>query len=157
MRKSLWVCVVSSLAISGAAFAGPYGTAGCGLGSMVFGDQKGMIQIVAATLNGCSGSQTFAITFGTSNCEGAGSGGKSAKVFIEGNRDALAKDISKGAGETVTHLAQIAGCSNPKTVGSKLQSSFKAIFPSESASNDSVTKAILETLSDKTLACTNVS
>ena len=44
-----------------------YGTAGCGLGSLVFGDQPGIIQIVAATLNGIGG-QTFAITSGTSNC-----------------------------------------------------------------------------------------
>ena len=45
-----------------------YGTAGCGLGSMIFGDQKGAIQILAATTNSIFGTQTFGITTGTSNC-----------------------------------------------------------------------------------------
>ena len=37
------------LVASQATAADKYGTAGCGLGSMVFGNQGGMIQIVAAT------------------------------------------------------------------------------------------------------------
>jgi len=43
-----------------------YGMAGCGIGSIVFADKPGMIQIIAATLNGTAGSQTFGITSGTS-------------------------------------------------------------------------------------------
>ncbi|MFN8945903.1 MAG: DUF3015 family protein, partial [Pseudobdellovibrionaceae bacterium] len=47
-----------------------YGMAGCGLGSVVFGDKPGFIQIFAATLNSIGGNQTFGISLGTSNCEG---------------------------------------------------------------------------------------
>ncbi|MEN0057326.1 MAG: DUF3015 family protein, partial [Bdellovibrio sp.] len=54
-------------AASGIKGDGTYGTAGCGLGSLVFGNEKGPVQIVAATLNG-TGVQTFGITTGTSNC-----------------------------------------------------------------------------------------
>ena len=39
--------------------SGTYGTAGCGLGSMAFGNQKGFIQVLAATTNGLFGTQTF--------------------------------------------------------------------------------------------------
>ena len=38
---------------------GAYGTAGCGLGSLVFGNQAGAVQILAATTNGTFASQTL--------------------------------------------------------------------------------------------------
>ena len=153
MRKFL---VVAALAVSGSAFAGGYGMAGCGLGSMVLGDSKGIMQIFAATLN-ATGLQTVGITLGTSNCTDTESGAKSAKVFIEGNRDQLAKDISRGSGDALAHLTELVGCGDSKAVGTKLQSNFKAIFPSESTSNDDVAKSILGTLkAEKALACTNV-
>ena len=54
---------------SSSAFAG-YGAAGCGLGSFVFGDNNSWwAQTLGATTNGTSGSQTFGITTGTSNCD----------------------------------------------------------------------------------------
>jgi len=155
MRKLL---VVAAIAVSGSAFAGGYGMAGCGLGSLVLGDSKGIMQIFAATTNGTFASQTFGITTGTSNCtDTEAAAPKSAKVFIEGNRDALAKDISRGSGDTLAHLNELVGCNDSKAVGAKLQSNFKAIFPTESTSNEDVTKTILSTLkADKALACTNV-
>jgi hypothetical protein len=89
-----------------------YGMAGCGLGSVVFGDKPGMIQIVAATLNAVSGNQTFGITFGTSNC---GESGKAARAnqFIEVNKVALENDLSRGAGESIVALSEVMGCKNP--------------------------------------------
>ncbi|HYG66757.1 MAG TPA: DUF3015 family protein, partial [Anaeromyxobacteraceae bacterium] len=47
---------------------GRYGAAGCGLGSMAFGNTPGAVQILASTTNGLFGTQTFGITTGTSNC-----------------------------------------------------------------------------------------
>lgn len=87
-----------------------YGTAGCGLGSVVFGDQPGMIQVVAATLNS-TGYRTFAISSGTSNC---GEAGKSARAnqFIEVNKVALENDLSRGAGESIVALSEVMGCQN---------------------------------------------
>jgi len=44
---------------AGPAKADPYGTAGCGPGSMAFWNKPGIIQVLAATTNGTFGTQTF--------------------------------------------------------------------------------------------------
>jgi hypothetical protein len=112
------------------AFAAGYGTAGCGLGSIVLGDKPGFTQVFAATTNGTSGSQTFGITSGTSNC---GSGGKSAVMFIEANKASLANDIARGQGETLSSLAKIYGIKDSSAMGSALQKSQATIFASQDA------------------------
>ncbi len=132
---------------------GAYGAAGCGLGSLVFGNQPGAVQILAATTNGTFGSQTFGITTGTSNC-GSGLMAMGTKNFVEANREVLAKDISRGSGEAIGALAVINACEDSQKVGAALQRNFSAIFPSESATSDEVTAAILKTLhSDQALGC----
>ncbi len=134
-----------------------YGTAGCGLGSLLFGNKPGIVQIFAATTNGISANQTFAITTGTSNCSDTSGGSASAKVFIQANREALTKDIARGQGETLRNLATLAGCGNAAGVGTTLQKNFSSIFPAASTTTDQVSDSILSTLkSDKTLACTNL-
>jgi hypothetical protein len=139
------------------AAAAPYGTAGCGLGSMAFHDQKGPIQIIAATLNGLFGTQTFGITSGTSNCADTGGGVASAKAFIQTNREALAKDISRGGGETVANLATLSGCADAHAVGSTLQLHFATIFPSATVSDVDVSDSVVGVLrADATLACTRL-
>jgi hypothetical protein len=131
---------------------GAYGTAGCGLGSMAFGSQPGAIQIVAATLNG-TGIQTFGITTGTSNC-GSGVMAAGTKNFVEANREVLAKDMSRGQGETIGALTVMAGCSNSQAVGAALQSRYSTIIPSEKASSQEIADKLLETLkADKSLGC----
>ena len=138
---------------SGIKGTGRYGTAGCGLGSLAFGDQKGGIQILAATTNAIFGTQTFGMTSGTSNC-GPSVFASGTKNFVEANREALAKDVSRGTGESIGAIAVINACSDSSKVGPALQKDFAAIFPSESASSDEVTAAILKTLhSDPALGC----
>jgi Protein of unknown function (DUF3015) len=156
MRYALAVLAVLS---AGPAFAqglkgtGAYGAAGCGLGSLAFGNQPGAVQILAATTNGTFGNQTFGITTGTSNC-GSGLMAQGTKNFVEANREVLAKDISRGQGEAIGALTVINACQDSAKVGAALQKSFSAIFPTESASNDEVTAAILRTLhSDAALGC----
>jgi hypothetical protein len=153
------VVLVGVLVVSAAAIAEPkYGTAGCGLGSIVFGNKPGIVQIFAATTNGTFGTQTFGITTGTSNCDTGPGGTASTKVFIEGNREALLKDISRGQGETLKNLAALAGCSDANAVGSKLQKNFSVILPSASTSDEKVSDAILSTLkSEKSLSCDKLS
>lgn len=165
MRRVLVALFV--VALSGSALAantesairgtkGRYGDAGCGLGSMAFGDQQGAIQILAATTNSFFGTQTFGITTGTSNCSGL-SGGQATRIFIEANREALAKDISRGSGETIGTLTWLNGCTDSQAVGATLQKNFSSIFPSESVSTDAVTEAVIKTLKDeKMLACQNL-
>ena len=164
MRRIL-VAVFVVAALSGSAIAdtesalrgkkGRYGDAGCGLGSLAFGDQQGGIQILAATLN-ATGIQTFGITTGTSNCSGI-SGGQATRIFIEANREALAKDVSRGSGETIGTLTWLNGCTDSRSVGVALQKNFSVIFPSEDVSTDAVTAAVIKTLTDdKMLACQNL-
>ncbi len=132
---------------------GHYGTAGCGLGSMAFGDQQGAIQIFAATTNGLFGTQTFGITTGTSNC-GPGLVAQGTKNFVDANREAVAKDISRGEGESIGALTWMNACKDSAQVGASLQRSFGRIFPSEAATNDEVANAILEILrTEKDLGC----
>lgn len=123
-----------------------YGMAGCGLGSMVFGKQRGYIQIIAATLNGTSGTQTFGISSGTSNCADTAGGLASTKAFVEANREALAKDIARGEGETISSLSTLAGCADPSAVGVSLQSDFEQIFPSHTVSDQDVSSSVLHSL-----------
>lgn len=138
----------------GVAQAALYGTAGCGLGSVIFHDAKGIVQIFAATTNGTFGTQTFGITSGTSNCIDLGSGTASAKAFIETNRETLAKDIARGGGETITSLATVAGCSNTQAVGPTLQREFKNIFTHAQVSDTQVSAAMVRTLkSHQELRC----
>jgi hypothetical protein len=154
MRKLILVASAFVLLAAPVAMAAPYGAAGCGLGSLVFGNQPGIVQIFAATTNGTFASQTFGITTGTSNCGASAAGVAGTKTFIDANREALAKDISRGQGETIANLATLAGCSDASAVGSTLQKSFTNIFPAASTPNDQVADTIVQTLqSNAALAC----
>jgi hypothetical protein len=158
--SALFVSLLFAGASSGTAVAQPtagYGAAGCGLGSILFGAKPGFMQVFAATTNGSFGSQTFGITFGTSNCASGGGGAVAAKSFIETNREAFAKDVSRGSGETIDNLATLTGCTDSKAVARNLQKNFKQIFPSAKASNTEVSSAALESLKDdKQLACSQL-
>jgi len=163
MRRARWLVIAFVLG-TGVAHAdaenpaargkATYGLAGCGLGSLVFGDQKGAIQILAATTNSLFGSQTFGITSGTSNCVDSAAGSAGAKVFIEGNREALAKDVARGNGETITTLSAMAGCKDAKAVGAALQKRFAQLFPGEKTPVEQVSQNVLKELrEDDSLAC----
>src|SRR3990170_5699357 len=135
------VTVVSLFMLAGSGFAAPgdtpgnYGAAGCGLGSMVFGNEQGPVQIFAATTNGTFGSQTFGITTGTSNCAKAAkfAGAERLNEFVVANMDNLAKDIAMGHGESLDTLAELIGISADEKpmIFVKLQENFLNIFTSE--------------------------
>jgi hypothetical protein len=161
MRKLL---VLASLLLAGSAMAadtksaitgtGTYGTAGCGLGSMAFGAQPGAVQILAATTNGLFGTQTFGITTGTSNCGKSLFAMEGTKVFIEGNKEALAKDAARGSGETIITLSYIAQCKDTAQVGAALQRNYGSLFPAADAPTEQVRDAVIGVLrSDKSLGC----
>lgn len=137
------VVVLVSVVLVGSAFAaqktqrhGAYGSAGCGLGSLVFQDQPGMVQVLAATTNGTFGSQTFGITSGTSNCPTPSSLAKNDRLneFVVANMDNLAKDIAKGSGESLEAFADLLQVPVEKRpeFAQKLQANFASIFSSES-------------------------
>lgn len=131
-----------------------YGAAGCGLGSMVIGNKPGFIQLFAGTTNGTSGSQSFGITFGTSNCNLQGPSSGAVANFVQANRSVIAKDMARGSGETISTLATIAGCSNRDAVGSTLQKNFRKVFYSAAMSDKQVGVSVLNFLKeDKSLGC----
>ena len=114
----------------GTAQAAGYGVAGCGLGSLAFQDQKGPIQILAATLNG-TGVQTFGITTGTSNCN---DGANLVKAYIETNHEAIKTAAARGQGEALVGLAKVYKCQNSETLSSALRSNYKNVFNTNNAS-----------------------
>ncbi|GAB4560832.1 MAG: hypothetical protein Tsb0020_07820 [Haliangiales bacterium] len=151
--------VVFTAALAGASAQdaradGHYGAAGCGLGSIIFGSQPGFVQVLAATTNGSFGSQTFGITFGTSNCSASGEGMISTRSFVESNREVLAKDIARGSGETIATLTTLAGCADSGQVGVTLQQRFGDIFPSTAASDRDVSQNVVTVLQgQRELSC----
>lgn len=104
-----------------------YGLAGCGLGSVLFGPKSGGIQIIAATTNGSTWNQMFGITFGSLNCE-IPEAGMQAAVYIENNREVIAREAARGEGETLVGLANIMKCSNQEAFNKGVQSNFEKIF-----------------------------
>ncbi len=120
-------CVASANAANTGSMKGngSYGVAGCGLGSMVFGNQEGVVQVLAATING-TGVQTFGITSGTSNC-GHGLFAKAEiNTFIQSNAVALENDIARGQGEALNTLNNMLGCGTQ--FSSALQKNYKEIY-----------------------------
>jgi hypothetical protein len=121
-----------------------YGIAGCGLGSVVFGPKPGYIQIVAATVNGTSANQTFAMTTGTLNCDLGDSGGQAAR-FIESNKEVVMKDMSRGHGETVESLAYIFRCDDAQLFGDKMKASYDNLLEN-GISTYETTRRIIKTI-----------
>ena len=99
------------------------------------------------------GNQTFGITFGTSNC-GPSMLAEGTRNFVEANREVLAKDISRGEGESIGALTWMNRCEDSRSVGAALKARFGVIFPSTGVTDREVADAILETLrSDPALRC----
>ncbi len=139
MKKLLVVLLTLS---SAGAFAARYGSAGCGLGSMIFeGDQTWWKQSLASITNG-TGFQSIAITAGTSNCDSPAPLKADAQAFVEANRVALSNDIARGNGETIVGLSKVYGCANSIEFGQALKANYGAIFPDADAAAPAVTHSI---------------
>ena len=131
---------------------------GCGVGSMVFKGQKGIApQVLAITTNGILGNQTFGITTGTLGCtqDGMVTSNMKTAMFIDSNKDQLARDMSVGSGETLASLSHLLG------IEAKDQAAFNRlakdnvarIFTNESVATEQVVASLREVLaSDATLS-----
>ena len=142
MKKLLMVgaLVLSLVYFSGSALAASgYADGGCGLGSIVFGNEPGAVQVLASTTNGTSGNQTFGITTGTSNCNPAGlvKLDKEREVFAEQNYSTLVKEMAMGEGENLDTLAGLYGCSQDShsAFGSMVQDNFANIVKSDTSTS----------------------
>ncbi len=146
MKKLLGLALVLGLACVSNANA--YDSTGCGLGSMAWRGQSGLLpQILAVTTNGTFGSQTFGITFGTSGCDPNGrvSGGTQKMVlsFLENNMEQFAIDVASGEGETLTTLAGIMHM-DEKVVAERAYQNFAYLFDNENVDVVDVTLKFCE-------------
>jgi len=144
MKKLIAIAALSLLPLTNAMADSDIG---CGLGSIVMAGQEGKVfKVLGATTNGTSGNQTFGITFGTLGCDGTGAVTSSVKLalFIDGNMDNLARDMSKGEGETLSTLAEVWGVSaqDQATFNQLVQANFSEVFTSENVTS----QAVLENL-----------
>jgi hypothetical protein len=120
---------------SAVAHADPYGMAGCGLGSILFGkDNTPLMQILGATTNGFLGTQTFGITSGTSNCVSGGvvRAEREQAAFAEVNFQDLKRNMATGGGEFLASFSTLLGCEEgAKADFFKLsQEKYESIVPS---------------------------
>ncbi len=121
---------------------------GCGLGTMAFQNQNGLLsQTAAATTNGTFGNQTFGITSGTLDCEHYKTFTYNEKVdtFVAENMDNLARDIARGQGEYLSTLALLMDvpATQKAAFSSHLQTHFTDIYPSDKVTHSQVVKNIL--------------
>jgi len=147
IKKIAAVLVVLAPAV---AMADNVGT--CGWGAKLMEGNGGIApQVLAVTTNGTSGNQTFGITSGTSGCTQDGvvhSTWKTA-MFVDGNMNKLARDMSVGSGETLDSLANLLGMDGAhKAMFSQVaKANFSEIFASDSVSSEQVLaslKVVLE-------------
>ncbi len=146
--------VLSLVSFSGSAFAAGFGDAGCGLGSIVFGNQQGGVQVLASTTNG-TGIQTFGITTGTSNCNPAGlvKLEMEREEFAEKNYPTLVKEMAMGEGENLETLASLYGCSQDSHAdfGSLVQENFSNIVKSDSTTSQEMLSSLNSEMSGHTV------
>lgn len=136
MKKNLLLGAVFAAAICVSAPANAIdSTGGCGLGSMAWRGQSGIIpQVLAITTNNSFGTNTFGITLGTSGCDPngrvTGGTGKMVLAVIENNMEQFAMDASAGRGETIETIAGILNVDSEK-LGAAAQQNFAYLFTDE--------------------------
>ncbi len=143
MQINKVVVVAAALAMASGSAMASNNIGSCGWGSKLFDGQSGIApQVLAVTTNGTSGNQTFAITSGTSGCtqDGTVSSSWQTAMFIDGNKEALARDAASGQGETLDALAALIGVAEQDKVAfaRTTQENFASIFTGADASAESI-------------------
>jgi hypothetical protein len=128
LKKVLACSLLTFVAVPTTALAGGYGPAGCGIGNLILGDDTtGLTAGIAMYINGAFYGPT-SITLGLLDC---GDGGVAALDtdelnYVVTNRDQLAEDSAKGAGDTVAALADLMSCD--ENFVDALQADHEAVF-----------------------------
>lgn len=120
---------------------------GCGLGTMLWAGQSGVLpKILAVTTNATSANQLFGITTGTLGCQSDGVISSRAKLsmFMGTNSERLARDMSVGHGESLNVLADLMGvkAEHKAAFFQAAKSNFGAIFAPENQSAGQVLSAL---------------
>ena len=152
MKKVLVLVLAGVLVMAGSAYArGARANCGCGLGSMIFEGQDGLMsQTAAATTNGTFGNQTFGISTGTLGCDRPDNFVQNEKVniFVSENMDNLATDIASGKGESLNTLAELINMPSEKrpVFFTALQNNFDKIYPSSTVTHKEVIENIAKVI-----------
>ena len=146
MKKILIVTFAFCVAFSASDLFAGSSNIGIGFGDYLLAGKKGkLFDIVGATLNGCSGSQTFAISTGTLGYkEGVPIGVNIVDVYVAENMDSLANDIAKGEGEYIDTLAHLMKVENKDAFKNKLHKNFNRIYNSKDVTSQTVVANIRE-------------
>ena len=147
MKKIYLLSVVAAGLLALSSNANAYDSTGCGLGSMAWRGQSGMVpQVLAATTNGLFGTQTFGITTGTSGCDPngrvTGGTGRMLLAFLENNMEQFALDASIGQGEALTTVAGILNADEVE-LSVKIKDNFSNLFASNDVDAVDLTLAII--------------
>ena len=130
----------------------------CGWGTKLFDGSSGVgPQVLAVTTNGTLWNQTFGISSGTSGCtqDGTVKSNWKTSMFIDGNKERLARDMSIGNGETLDSLAHLMGVREQDRAkfNRATQENLARIFPSGDVATERVMTALNDVLtSDPELA-----
>ena len=147
MKKIYLLSAVAGGLMVLASNANAYDSTGCGLGSMAWRGQSGIVpQVLAVTTNEIFGNQTFGITTGTSGCDPNGrvSGGTGRMLlsFLENNMEQFAMDASVGQGETLVTVAGILNVDESE-LSAKIHNNFGTLFASNDVDAVELTLSIL--------------
>lgn len=147
MKKNLLLGACFAVALMATPAKAIDSTGGCGLGSMAWRGQSGIIpQVLAMTTNGIF-LNTIGVTLGTSGCDPngrvTGGTGKLVLAVIENNMEQFAMDASRGNGETIETIAGILDVDS-KELGAKAQQYFAYLFTDENVEAVDLTLKIME-------------
>lgn len=147
MKKNLLLGAAFAVALMATPAKAIDSTGGCGLGSMAWRGQSGIIpQVLAMTTNGIF-LNTIGVTLGTSGCDPngrvTGGTGKLVLAVIENNMEQFAMDASAGRGETIDTIAGILDVDSEK-LGAKAQQNFAYLFTDENVEAVDLTLKIME-------------
>ena len=147
MKKTLLLGACFAVALMASPAKAIDSTGGCGLGSMAWRGQSGIIPQVAAMLTNSTFLNTIGVTLGTSGCDPngrvTGGTGKLVLAFIENNMEQFAMDASRGNGETIETIAGILDVDS-KELGAKAQQYFAYLFTDENAEAVDLAVKIME-------------
>lgn len=137
------------LGASSAAFAQP----GCGVGAMLWKGQSGIVpHVLGATTNGMA-SQTVSMTLGIAGCN-TNEAVQSMAMYMNSNIDKVARDMSRGSGESLDALAAILNIQDKDlpTFRETLQDNFSIVFPTTKTTSNQAVDSILAVMEkDQTL------
>lgn len=150
LNKKLMVVALLTV-VPFSAMAAENNIGSCGWGAKLFDGQRGIApQVLGATTNGTSGNQTFGISSGTSGCtqDGVVKSTWKTAMFIDGNKDKLARDMSTGSGEALESLAKLIGIQDQDKAAffHVTKDNFARIFASENTTTDQVLVSLKQVL-----------